>query len=110
MYYKGSVPEAERSPKIQTAFSAGDSTEKVDQNPKSSSGFFSFPSINPKDTTSSLHSQSTKTGNGYEKVQYYDVATEQRAKFEKASADYAKRKENGEHDEFDEDSDSYYDR
>ncbi|KAM0014595.1 putative transcription factor interactor and regulator CCHC(Zn) family [Helianthus debilis subsp. tardiflorus] len=36
MYYKGSVPEAERSPKIQTAFSAGDSMEK-----------------------------STKTGNGY---------------------------------------------
>ncbi|KAJ0455743.1 putative chromatin remodeling & transcriptional activation HMG family [Helianthus annuus] len=44
-----------------------------------------------------------------EKVQYYDVATEQRAKFEKALADYAKRKENGEHDEFDEDSDSDYD-
>ena len=33
MYYKGSVPvsEAERSPKIQTAFSAGDSSEKADQ-------------------------------------------------------------------------------
>ncbi|XP_022007597.2 high mobility group B protein 14-like, partial [Helianthus annuus] len=44
------------------------------------------------------------------KVQYYDVATEQRAEFEKALADYAKRKENGEHDEFDEDSDSDYDR
>ncbi|KAF5768377.1 putative chromatin remodeling & transcriptional activation HMG family [Helianthus annuus] len=26
------------------------------------------------------------------KVQYYDVATEQRAEFEKALADYAKRK------------------
>ncbi|KAJ0522558.1 hypothetical protein HanIR_Chr10g0483921 [Helianthus annuus] len=28
MYYKGSIPEVERSPKIQTAFSAGDSSEK----------------------------------------------------------------------------------
>ncbi|KAJ0524353.1 putative transcription factor interactor and regulator CCHC(Zn) family [Helianthus annuus] len=68
MYYKGSVPvpEAERSPKIQTAFSAGDSTEKVDQGSNnSSSGFSSFPSVNPKESTTSFHSQSTKTGNGY---------------------------------------------
>ncbi|KAJ0802549.1 putative transcription factor interactor and regulator CCHC(Zn) family [Helianthus annuus] len=66
MYYKGSVPEAERSPKIQTAFSAGDSTEKVDQSlNKSNSGFSSFPSVNPKDSTTSFHSQSTKTRNGY---------------------------------------------
>ncbi|KAJ0640005.1 hypothetical protein HanOQP8_Chr16g0606551 [Helianthus annuus] len=66
MYYKGSVPEAERSPKIQTAFSAEDSTEKVDQGSnKSSSGFSSFPSVNPKESTTSFHSQSTKTGNGY---------------------------------------------
>ncbi|KAJ0693279.1 putative chromatin remodeling & transcriptional activation HMG family [Helianthus annuus] len=50
-----------------------------------------------------------KTMTYEEKVQYYDVATEQRAKFEKALADYAKRKENGEHDEFEEDSDSDYD-
>ncbi|KAI3824635.1 hypothetical protein L1987_06101 [Smallanthus sonchifolius] len=39
-----------------------------------------------------------------EKVQYYDVATEKRAKFEKALADYVKKKENGEYDEFDDDS------
>ncbi|KAK9064363.1 hypothetical protein SSX86_015745 [Deinandra increscens subsp. villosa] len=39
-----------------------------------------------------------------EKVQYYDVATEKRAKFEKSLADYVKKKENGEYDKFDEDS------
>ncbi|KAJ0752911.1 putative transcription factor interactor and regulator CCHC(Zn) family [Helianthus annuus] len=68
MYYKGSVPvpEAERSPKIQTAFSAGDSMEKADQSStKSSSGFSSFPSVNPKESNTSFQSQSTKTGNGY---------------------------------------------
>ncbi|KAJ0838314.1 putative transcription factor interactor and regulator CCHC(Zn) family [Helianthus annuus] len=65
MYYKGSVSEAERSPKIQTAFSAGDSTEKVDKTSNKSSGFSSFPSVNPKDSTTSFHSQSTKTRNGY---------------------------------------------
>ncbi|KAJ0883995.1 putative transcription factor interactor and regulator CCHC(Zn) family [Helianthus annuus] len=68
MYYKGSIPvsEAERSPKIKTAFSAGDSSEKVDQGSnKSSSGFSSFPSVNPKETNTSFQSQGTKTGNGY---------------------------------------------
>ncbi|KAJ0809609.1 putative transcription factor interactor and regulator CCHC(Zn) family [Helianthus annuus] len=68
MYYKGSIPvsEAERSPKIQTAFSASDSSEKADQGSnKSSSEFSSFPSVNPKETNTSFQSQSTKTGNGY---------------------------------------------
>ncbi|KAJ0809073.1 putative transcription factor interactor and regulator CCHC(Zn) family [Helianthus annuus] len=68
MYYKGSIPvsEIEISPKIQTAFSAGDSSEKADQGSnKSSSGFSSFPSVNPKETNTSFQSQSTKTGNGY---------------------------------------------
>ncbi|KAJ0481786.1 hypothetical protein HanRHA438_Chr13g0605011 [Helianthus annuus] len=68
MYYRGSVPvtESERSPKIQTAFSTGDSSEKADQGSnKSSSGFSSFPSVNPKETNTSFQSQSTKTGNGY---------------------------------------------
>ncbi|KAF5796488.1 hypothetical protein HanXRQr2_Chr08g0352061 [Helianthus annuus] len=64
MYYKGSVPEIERSPKIQTAFSAGDSSEKVDQSSNKSSGFSSYPSVNPKDTTSSFQHQSSKSGNG----------------------------------------------
>ncbi|KAJ0770960.1 putative transcription factor interactor and regulator CCHC(Zn) family [Helianthus annuus] len=64
MYYKGSVPEVERSPKIQTAFSAGESSETVDQSPKSSSGFSSYPSVNPKSSTSSFSSQSSKNGNG----------------------------------------------
>ncbi|KAF5811195.1 putative transcription factor interactor and regulator CCHC(Zn) family [Helianthus annuus] len=68
MYYKGSipVPEAEKSPKIQTAFSAGDSSEKADQgSSNSSSGFSSFPSVNPKESKTSFQSQGTKTGNGY---------------------------------------------
>ncbi|MCQ7285354.1 zinc finger domain-containing protein, partial [Salmonella enterica] len=67
MYYKGSipVPESERSPKIQTAFSAGDSTEKADQSSTKSSGFSSFPSANPKESNTSFQSQGTKTGNGY---------------------------------------------
>ncbi|KAL9994127.1 putative transcription factor interactor and regulator CCHC(Zn) family [Helianthus debilis subsp. tardiflorus] len=64
MYYKGSVPDVERSPKIQTAFSAGDSSEKVDQNLNKSSGFSSYPSVNPKETTSSFQHQSSKSGNG----------------------------------------------
>ncbi|KAJ0489710.1 putative transcription factor interactor and regulator CCHC(Zn) family [Helianthus annuus] len=62
---KGSGPEVERSPKIQTAFSAGDSSEKVDQNSNKSSGFSSYPSINPKSSSESFSSQSSKTGNGY---------------------------------------------
>ncbi|KAJ0785404.1 putative transcription factor interactor and regulator CCHC(Zn) family [Helianthus annuus] len=68
IYYKGSVPvsEAERSPKIQTAFSVGDSSENADHSSnKISSGFSSFPSVNPKETNTSFQSQSTKTGNGY---------------------------------------------
>ncbi|KAJ0533621.1 putative transcription factor interactor and regulator CCHC(Zn) family [Helianthus annuus] len=68
MYYKGSIPvlESERSPKIQTAFSAGESTEKADQgSSKISNGFSSFPSVNPKESNTSFQSQSTKTGNGY---------------------------------------------
>ncbi|KAL9995406.1 putative transcription factor interactor and regulator CCHC(Zn) family [Helianthus debilis subsp. tardiflorus] len=67
MYYKGSIPaiESERSPKIQTAFSADDSSEKTDQGlNKSSSGFSSFPSVNPKETNTAFQSQSTKTRNG----------------------------------------------
>ncbi|KAM0041223.1 putative transcription factor interactor and regulator CCHC(Zn) family [Helianthus debilis subsp. tardiflorus] len=68
MYYRGSIPatDSERSPKIQTAFSAGDSSEKADQGSNnSSSGFSSFPSVNPKETNTSFQSQGTKTGNGY---------------------------------------------
>ncbi|KAM0052430.1 putative transcription factor interactor and regulator CCHC(Zn) family [Helianthus debilis subsp. tardiflorus] len=68
MYYKGSIPvsESERSPKIQTAFSAGDSSEKADQGSnKSCSGFSSFPSVNLKESNTNFHSQSTKTGNSF---------------------------------------------
>ncbi|KAJ0614576.1 putative transcription factor interactor and regulator CCHC(Zn) family [Helianthus annuus] len=65
MYYKGNVPKAERSPKIQTAFSAGNSSENAEQSPNSNSGFSSYPSVNLKDTTSSFQHQSSKSGNSY---------------------------------------------
>ncbi|XP_071698009.1 high mobility group B protein 14-like [Rutidosis leptorrhynchoides] len=45
-----------------------------------------------------------KTMTYEEKVQYYDIATEKRAEFEKAMMDYVKKKENGEYDDYDEDS------
>ncbi|KAE7996226.1 hypothetical protein FH972_000965 [Carpinus fangiana] len=44
----------------------------------------------------------------YEKVQYYDIATEKRAEFDRAMADYIKKKESGE-DQETEDSDSEFD-
>ncbi|CAL2252198.1 unnamed protein product [Prunus armeniaca] len=34
-----------------------------------------------------------------EKVQYYDIATEKRAEFDKAMAEYTERKESGEDEE-----------
>nr|GMD06533.1 high mobility group B protein 14 [Ipomoea batatas] len=40
-----------------------------------------------------------------EKVQYYDIATEKRREFDRAMADYKKRKENGEFKECEDDSD-----
>nr|GLL30233.1 high mobility group B protein 14 isoform X2 [Ipomoea trifida] len=40
-----------------------------------------------------------------EKVQYYDIATEKRREFDRAMADYKKRKENGEFKEYEDDSD-----
>uniref|UniRef100_A0A175YMF3 HMG box domain-containing protein n=1 Tax=Daucus carota subsp. sativus TaxID=79200 RepID=A0A175YMF3_DAUCS len=43
-----------------------------------------------------------------EKVQYYDIATDKRAEFDRAMADYIKRKESGE-DTKPKDSDSEYD-
>ncbi|KAK7813305.1 high mobility group b protein 14, partial [Quercus suber] len=43
-----------------------------------------------------------------EKVQYYDIATEKRAEFDRAMIDYIKRKESGE-DQETEDSDSEFD-
>ncbi|XP_058095292.1 high mobility group B protein 14 [Magnolia sinica] len=41
-----------------------------------------------------------------EKVQYYDIATEKRAEFDKAMTEYIKRKESGEDEELEE-SDYY---
>ncbi|KAF5772995.1 putative transcription factor interactor and regulator CCHC(Zn) family [Helianthus annuus] len=64
MYYKGSVQEVEMSPKIQTAFSAGNSSGTDDQSSNSSSGISSYPSVNPKSSNTSFQHQSSKTGNG----------------------------------------------
>ncbi|KAJ0819925.1 putative transcription factor interactor and regulator CCHC(Zn) family [Helianthus annuus] len=64
MYYKGSVQEVEVSPKFQTAFSAENSSGSVNQSSSSSSGFSSYPSVNPKSSTSSHQFQSTKSSNG----------------------------------------------
>nr|DAD37481.1 TPA_asm: hypothetical protein HUJ06_008122 [Nelumbo nucifera] len=46
-----------------------------------------------------------KTMTYEEIVQYYDIATEKRAEFEKAMAEYIKRKDNGEDQQSGEDSD-----
>ncbi|MED6192327.1 hypothetical protein PIB30_009137 [Stylosanthes scabra] len=46
-----------------------------------------------------------KTMTYEEKVQYYDVATQKRAEFDMAMAEYNKKMENGEFEETDEESD-----
>ncbi|XP_012072083.1 high mobility group B protein 14 isoform X1 [Jatropha curcas] len=47
-----------------------------------------------------------KTMNYEEKVKYYDIATEKRAEFDKAMAEYIKKKENGEFEETESEDDS----
>ncbi|KAJ0613911.1 putative transcription factor interactor and regulator CCHC(Zn) family [Helianthus annuus] len=64
MYYKGSVQEVEMSPKIQTAFSAENSSGTVNQSSNSSSGFSSYPNVNPKNSISSHQFQSSNSSNG----------------------------------------------
>ncbi|XP_039036172.1 high mobility group B protein 14-like isoform X2 [Hibiscus syriacus] len=46
-----------------------------------------------------------KTMTYEEKVKYYDIATEKRAEFDRAMAEYNKRKESGEDEETEDDSD-----
>ncbi|KAL3522679.1 hypothetical protein ACH5RR_015513 [Cinchona calisaya] len=46
-----------------------------------------------------------KTMTYEEKVLYYDIATEKRAEFDRAMAEYMKRKESGEFEEYEDDSD-----
>ncbi|XP_035831889.1 interaptin-like [Helianthus annuus] len=43
MYFKGGVQDVEASPKIQTAFSAENSSGSINQSPNSSSGISSYP-------------------------------------------------------------------
>ncbi|XP_022003443.1 interaptin-like [Helianthus annuus] len=63
MYYKGSVQDTELIPKVQTAFSAENSSGSVNQS-SSSSGFSSYSSVNPKSSTSSHQFQNTNSSNG----------------------------------------------
>ncbi|KAK4348184.1 hypothetical protein RND71_034523 [Anisodus tanguticus] len=46
-----------------------------------------------------------KTMTYEEKVHYYDIATEKRREFDRATADFNKKKESGEYQEYEEDSD-----
>ncbi|KAK9150911.1 hypothetical protein Syun_009220 [Stephania yunnanensis] len=48
-----------------------------------------------------------KTMTFEDKVKYYDIATEKRAEFEEAMAEYLKKKESGEDKESDEEFDEY---
>ncbi|KAI4372051.1 hypothetical protein MLD38_010336 [Melastoma candidum] len=50
-----------------------------------------------------------KTMTYEEKVQYYDIATEKRREFDKAMAEYVKRKESGEFEESEHHSESEFD-
>ncbi|KAJ9135890.1 hypothetical protein P3X46_033015 [Hevea brasiliensis] len=45
-----------------------------------------------------------KTMTYEDKVKYYDIAMEKRAEFDKAMADYIKKRENGENEEIEDDS------
>ncbi|XP_004504692.1 high mobility group B protein 14-like isoform X2 [Cicer arietinum] len=45
-----------------------------------------------------------KTMTYEEKVQYYDIATEKRAEFDRATTEYNKKKQNGEYEDTDEES------
>ncbi|KAJ0879442.1 hypothetical protein HanRHA438_Chr10g0451531 [Helianthus annuus] len=65
MYYKRSVQEVEASLKVQTAFSAENSSGSTNQSPNSSSEFSSYPSVNPKSSTSSHQFQSSNSSNGH---------------------------------------------
>ncbi|KAM0049960.1 hypothetical protein Hdeb2414_s0008g00292041 [Helianthus debilis subsp. tardiflorus] len=65
IYFKGSVQEVEASPKVQTAFSAENSSGSVNQSSNSSSGVSSYPSVNPKSSTSSHQFQSSNNSNGH---------------------------------------------
>ncbi|KAF5774942.1 putative transcription factor interactor and regulator CCHC(Zn) family [Helianthus annuus] len=64
MYYKGNVQVVELSPKVQTDFSAQNSSGSVNQSSNNSSGFSTYPSVNPKSSTSSHQFQSSNSNNG----------------------------------------------
>ncbi|KAJ0576564.1 hypothetical protein HanOQP8_Chr05g0182211 [Helianthus annuus] len=53
MYYKGNVQNVEASPKVQTAFSAENSSGSVNQSPISNSGVSSYSNVIPNVSTSS---------------------------------------------------------
>ncbi|KAM0020053.1 putative transcription factor interactor and regulator CCHC(Zn) family [Helianthus debilis subsp. tardiflorus] len=63
MYYRGNVQNVETSPKVQTAFSAENSSGSVNQSPISNSGFSSYPNVNPNVSSSSHQFQSSNNSN-----------------------------------------------
>ncbi|KAJ0545621.1 putative transcription factor interactor and regulator CCHC(Zn) family [Helianthus annuus] len=65
MYYKGNVQNVEASPKIQTAFSAENSSGSLNQSSNNNSGFSSYPSVNPNVSTSNHQYQIPNNGNGH---------------------------------------------
>ncbi|KAF5813672.1 hypothetical protein HanXRQr2_Chr03g0101521 [Helianthus annuus] len=65
IYFKGNVQNVEASPKIQTAFSAENSSGSLNQSSINNSGFSSYPSVNPNVSTSNHQFQSSNNGNGH---------------------------------------------
>ncbi|KAJ0726871.1 putative transcription factor interactor and regulator CCHC(Zn) family [Helianthus annuus] len=65
MYYKGNVQNVEASPKIQTAFSAENSSRSLNQSSNNNSVFSSYPSVNLNVSTSNHQFQSSNNGNGH---------------------------------------------
>ncbi|KAJ0481200.1 putative transcription factor interactor and regulator CCHC(Zn) family [Helianthus annuus] len=65
MYYKGNVQNVEANPKIQTAFSAENSSRSLNQSSNNNSGFSSYPSVNPNVSTSNHQFQSSNNNSGF---------------------------------------------
>lgn len=107
-------PRSSKKPKVQ----AKKKTEKVDpKRPKKPpTAFFYFledfrkgyqeqnPDVKSMRDIGKACGEKWKTMSYEEKVQYYDIATVKRAEFDRAMAEYIKRKESGEDQETDEDS------
>ncbi|KAJ0508710.1 hypothetical protein HanIR_Chr11g0520351 [Helianthus annuus] len=65
MYFKGNVQNVEASLKIQTAFSAENSSGSLNQSSINNSGLSSYPGVNPNVSTSNHQFQRSNNGNGH---------------------------------------------